>query len=265
MSRVLAGAFIVVIVLGCAGSHEREEPVPCGVDLPERFCYAARDLCCSSPLFVHPCESCPAEYPVEYCAPPPPAARECFRPDDACCDDPILVDSCDVCPEGTRDLCEPDAACGAAVLSCVDPSDCELVDRDWFCCPCGLDYIARPRGEMTGELCDEECELCIPEERFTVRVPTCSTDEVCDTFDADDPIYAACESDEDCFVRSKDCCDCGGRRDDLYLAAIAYDGAAAFAARVCGASDGACDDCLPPPVPDVFARCASGICRLAER
>jgi hypothetical protein len=69
----------------------------------------------------------------------------------------------------------------------------------------------------------------------------------------------ACTSNQDCRLRSKSCCECGGATDGDSIIALRIDAEADYARLVCD-PDQACDDCVSPLPAAARAECFNGHC-----
>ncbi len=77
-----------------------------------------------------------------------------------------------------------------------------------------------------------------------------------------EPAVAACNRDEDCRLRSPDCCECGGRNGEGEVVAIARRPEAedAFANLVCPSDAIGCPECAPVYPDTVRAACVASRC-----
>lgn len=81
--------------------------------------------------------------------------------------------------------------------------------------------------------------------------------------------YKECLKDDECIVRTKDCCQCGGTVNDLY-AMVAVNGSfsQSYSALVCPSGAANCEGCQAPQfIPEVHARCdlTGGYCYLSPK
>ncbi len=155
------------------------------------------------------------------------------------------------------------AGVGELPTSCVVPSDCVVVPAS--CCgACG----APARGDAVAvnakqapayrqQLCSETaCPGCdMP--RDPTLVATCSAGN-CELIDLLQHPSTACERNEDCVLRTNQCCNCGGAQDIEHL--IAVNVMSSYPSLVCD-PDEACDPCVDTPPDRAHAYCgADGHC-----
>jgi hypothetical protein len=144
--------------------------------------------------------------------------------------------------------------------TCSEPSDCVLVANS--CCGvCGppeledRDAVNKSRtDEHFQEVCPEPqpCPECV-EEFNPYLVATCEQ-QSCIGYDVRRESFTECETDADCRVRVRECCECGGTTDPYSLIAIAQDGEAAYTDLVCGGPV----DC--PACEPVYPDNATAVC-----
>jgi hypothetical protein len=146
--------------------------------------------------------------------------------------------------------------------SCYTHADCALVSRT--CCPsCGQ---ASADGELALNVDSKtpaEAGLCEPE----LSCPDCASFpnpqlyavclDGCRAVDVGE--QAACESDVDCRLTSKDCCDCGG---DFSPAGVMAVGRGYTKPEHCAGIG--CDECVPSDPPGLRAVCDAGACAVRE-
>ncbi len=233
MSR--AGLFLVAAVtLALAGCGESHGTTDTGTSDTGRADTADRDTSCGTPDLT-----------------------ECFRGD--CCDDRTsgsILDDCSVeCPRGYSLTCDPAPGCGSGPRLCGAASDCTIINQD-VCCGCGpyavihQDEVA-DYDRMRAECADLPCPPCAPP-TFTPLVPTCDDTDRCVAVNVEETPYSECNSDDDCRVRTKDCCECGGRVEGEWLVAVSL--RSGFEELVCPEGT-ACPECEPVYPGGVRARC----------
>jgi hypothetical protein len=150
-------------------------------------------------------------------------------------------------------------------LEPCDQGGCALV-WDGCCPPCGRENASRFRAvsyERRAAAAEETCPSPIPcpacpnESDFPI-VAAC-TPRGCELKNLENDPAIRCTVDANCFVRTKDCCECGGNVHPTNL--ISRSDEPRFAELVCGPSQ-ACDDCLPSYSGTPPSRCVDGRCRL---
>ncbi|MEZ4232552.1 MAG: hypothetical protein R3B89_25455 [Polyangiaceae bacterium] len=151
------------------------------------------------------------------------------------------------------------AGIGAPPQDCDVPSDCIVVPAS--CCgACGAatrgDAVAINRSEASTyrqQLCfDMDCPACdMP--RDPTLVATCSAGR-CELVDLLQHEATACTRDEDCVLRTNECCNCGGAQDMEHL--IAVNSMSSYPRLVCD-PDEACDACVDAPPDRARAYCAT--------
>jgi hypothetical protein len=169
------------------------------------------------------------------------------------------------CPDGYvgEAICDPAAACEDFASPCARNEDCTLAITD--CCgPCGepslTDYaaIAGSRAEdHFARVCPDPDALPCP---GCAVLPNPSLGATCEAgrcvgYDVRALELSACTADDDCRVRTRDCCECGGATDPSALIAVRADARADYAALVC--DDLACPECVPVYPDTVEAFCAA--------
>ncbi len=251
------------------------------------------DPCCTTPAEPRGWDECTPICPegttfVDRCAPAPGCdldAGVCPMPgmlpppcvSGGCCDTTHgMADwDCDtlswVCETGSPE-CSPDPRirCPAPYLACDEPPDCVMAD-DQCCGVCEVtlensDSVNRDRireyFDRDAVCGDVLCEPCPPPSSDPLRprvFPTCGSDgrgDLCTAFDLRDVSFTECTTDDECRVRTPDCCECGGDTSELALVAIRADSDAAFAQRVCPAT-AVCPGCVPAYPANVRAFCAA--------
>jgi hypothetical protein len=145
--------------------------------------------------------------------------------------------------------------------ACEVPSDCVVVPES--CCgTCGAptrgDAVAIARDTVTAYECRAcgsrgECPACAPLFIDPTLVATC-VDQRCTLIDLLEHEASACESDDDCRVRTPDCCPCGGDTDPGRLIGVSSENA--YASLVCDPAQ-ACPECLPVYPGEVSVSCSS--------
>ena len=73
--------------------------------------------------------------------------------------------------------------------------------------------------------------------------------------------YASCSVDEECRLRTRECCECGGTTDPYSLIAIRIDMDPAYSSAVCDPLM-ACPECLPMYPSEARAVCRMGHCEV---
>lgn len=154
------------------------------------------------------------------------------------------------------------AGAGSRPTDCAVPSDCIVVPES--CCgQCGAavrgDAIALNRAGAADyrlTLCqDTGCPLCDMPNDATL-VATCSAGK-CELVDLLKHPSTACERNEDCELRTNECCNCGGAQTIDHL--IAVNRMSNYPSLVCDPNE-ACDPCVDPPPDRAQALCESGRC-----
>ncbi len=247
MNQKALFATIVFLIAGCGESHVGGDAAP--------------DTASDTSTGVDTSGS------IDACTLPPPEL--CYR--GACCDrvaETIVVGCEQVCPEGFARSCEPEVGCDGdgEPRFCADATECTLINDD-VCCGCGDEIVihrdAVPDFLSGRGMCEElPCPPC-EAPGFNPRVPTCDDTNRCVPFDITRSEYAVCETDADCRVRTKECCECGGSTDLPFLVAVSRRGPS-FEELVCPEGLG-CLDCAPAYPDEVRARCDEGFCALAYR
>lgn len=138
--------------------------------------------------------------------------------------------------------------------SCGAHAECGLVSRT--CCPaCGeagaddqLSLNVESKSLFEAGLCDalQGCPDCVSLPNPLLYAACIDTQ--CTVVDVGE--QAACETDDDCRLTSKDCCDCGG---DFGPDGVMAVGRGYSKPEHCAGV--ACDECLPSDPPGLFARC----------
>ncbi len=157
------------------------------------------------------------------------------------------------------------SACLAAqgfVRSCTTHADCTLTSRD-CCFACGIqepaNMLAVRADSLTVQLnaCENSgCPECATS--FNPALQSACIDGQCQLIDLTP--YAACTSDEDCRLRTKDCCECGGDTTNLISVNASFPSTPDWCA-----DDVACDACLPDYGSFAIPSCAvdQGMCTMA--
>jgi hypothetical protein len=141
--------------------------------------------------------------------------------------------------------------------ACKVPSDCVVVAKS--CCGrCGAqargdaiatDQSAAYRSAVCGS--SMGCPACAPLFIDPTLVATCRNRR-CELVDLLEHESSACSADDDCRVRTPDCCPCGG--DTSLGRLIGVSSEHAYSALVCD-PDQACDECAPIYPGEVTAFC----------
>jgi hypothetical protein len=145
------------------------------------------------------------------------------------------------------------------------PSDCIL--RSASCCgQCGAatrgDAIAvnvAHQSDYASSVCGTgtACPECASPQDPTLGA-SCQSGK-CAVVDLQVLPLTECQSDSDCRIRTRDCCECGGNVSLESLIAIRNDAEAAYAAIACDPGQG-CDDCMPVYPVGATAACFGGRC-----
>lgn len=211
------------------------------------------------------------------CPEPGPMLR-CYADGDTCCTRPALraemSGECDLtCPAGYSlgAECRPDAIC-EDVRACEDNGDC-VVTHAGCCEPCTTpelrDVVALasagvgPYREMecADPVACPDCEPAPPNPRL---VATCNVNR-CEAFDVHDTLMTRCSSDDECRLRVRGCCECGGDLRPEALVALRRDAESDYVTLICNASEG-CDACVPTYPDTVEAFCnPTGRCDVRAR
>ncbi|MCS6797813.1 MAG: hypothetical protein NZ898_04680 [Myxococcota bacterium] len=160
---------------------------------------------------------------------------------------------------------DPDT--GPDVASCTRVSECVLVPRT--CCgDCGeprrgdalalhRDHVEANRREACAGIAG--CPPCIASPDPTLRA-TCEASR-CEVVDLQALPLTECSRAEECRIRTKDCCECGGETSRGSLIAIRADREADYARLACdeGAAT-ACPRCAPAYPGEAMAGCVEGRC-----
>jgi len=157
--------------------------------------------------------------------------------------------------------------CSDDARICEDPSDC-TVTPNTCCGECGdptlegSTAVNRDReAEFRDLLCADagvcpECETgWNPSIVATCNAARCAAVEISRL-----PL-AACTTDDDCVLRTRDCCECGGDTSIESLIALRPDGLIDYLGLVCD-TGAICDDCLPSYPPEVQPACVAGVCEV---
>jgi hypothetical protein len=171
-----------------------------------------------------------------------------------------------------------------AFLACTDSSSHAVDERvDFFACDVSSDCIVVPEsccgscgaptrgdavainaalaGEHSRAACGENtgCPACAPLFIDPTLAATCR-DQRCELVDLREHPVTACTRDDDCKVRTPDCCECGGDTEPGRLLGIASSAEREYGELVCGPEQ-ACPECAPIYPPEVTVACnASGHC-----
>ena len=162
---------------------------------------------------------------------------------------------CDAMYDTLRDCDDARAACyeqRGIDRACQVNADCVVASR--LCCPdpTGLDNVLAVNqtavDSLRQSLCadDQGCPAIFIPPKPTLYAQ-CVAGQ-CETIDI--AAIAGCESDEDCGVRSNDCCSCGVQPGAGWLAVASPDGYSSFAG-----CDVNCDACLDSVPDTVHATC----------
>lgn len=159
------------------------------------------------------------------------------------------------------------ADAGSPLAACEVNSDC-IVVAESCCGSCGApargDAVAISRSraaEHARDACKGNvgCPACAPLFIDPTLVATCQAG-VCELVDLRSHAASACERDQDCRLRTPDCCECGGDTSLGRLLGISTSSERDYAELVCD-PDQACPECAPIYPPEVTVECsASGRC-----
>ena len=162
---------------------------------------------------------------------------------------------------------EPDVDASADLWACEVSSDCMIVPES--CCgACGTptrgDAIAIARNKASdwnAVACpgDLECPTCDAVIDPTL-VARCSA-QTCVLVDLQQHRATECTSDDQCRVRTPDCCECNGDTHEGRLLAVASENA--YRDLVCDPQQ-ACDGCAPVYPEEATATCQSGRCVITD-
>jgi hypothetical protein len=151
----------------------------------------------------------------------------------------------------------------ADFAACEVNSECIVVPQS--CCgACGAptrgDAIAVNRAnasEYARRACEDSdgCPACAPLFIDPTLVATCRAG-ACELVDLKLHAASACEQDDDCKVRTPDCCECNGDTDPGRLIGIAVDAERDYADLVCD-PDQACPECAAVYPDEVTVECSS--------
>jgi hypothetical protein len=143
--------------------------------------------------------------------------------------------------------------------ACEVPSDCVVLPES--CCgTCGAptrgDAVAVAREKSAAfqiAACGSrpECPACAPLFIDPTLVATCQ-EQRCELIDLNEHEASACETDDDCRVRTPDCCPCGG--DTSVGRLIGVSSERAYAELVCDPEQ-ACPECEPDYPSEVTVSC----------
>lgn len=144
--------------------------------------------------------------------------------------------------------------------SCAQPGDCTL-EFNTCCGVCEVptldDYDAinaDMRHLHRQEVCPEEtpCPGCASQPAPWL-VATCNESNTCQGVDIRQMDLTSCTTDDDCRLRTRSCCECGGDTSEFGLVAVSDHGA--YTDLVCG-QEFACPECVPQYPEEATAVCA---------
>lgn len=154
---------------------------------------------------------------------------------------------------------------GSGASSCTGPSECVVVPES--CCgQCGaatpgdaiavhVDDTSSFRQQACGE--DSGCPACfMPSDPFLIA--TCEQNR-CVLVNLSTHPITQCAKADDCVLRTRDCCPCGGDQSESGLIAISREEAQRLEQLVCGPMQ-ACPECEPLPPDNAKAVCKMGRC-----
>lgn len=156
--------------------------------------------------------------------------------------------------------CVGDFECAVVVNTCCgvcgasELDDVEAVNRDMR--DAYFRDLACPDGAVD---CPECAAMRNPNLQARCELPPDDGAGRCGVVDVrTDAEWGACETDDDCRVRTADCCECNG--DVSYENLIAVN--CAFPTNSSRLCDPPCGGCLTYPPDDASARCTGGFCEL---
>jgi hypothetical protein len=148
--------------------------------------------------------------------------------------------------------------------SCERSSECIVVPES--CCgTCGApvrgDAIAinaDAASEYAGRACEDDvgCPACAPLFIDPTLIATCRAGR-CELVDLQRHAASACTREDDCKVRTPDCCECGGDTDPGRLIGIATSAEGEYADLVCD-PERACPECGAIYPTEVTVECGAG-------
>ena len=152
--------------------------------------------------------------------------------------------------------------------ACDERSDCALVSRE--CCgtceAASLDdfdainvWFRRERDEHVCGGSEPSCPLCgaLPNPWL---IATCDA-STCVGVDLHTQPFNTCETDDDCRLRSRACCECGATMEIENIVAVPAAAEAAVAEVLCD-EDAQCPECDWDYPPELSAVCRAGRCDL---
>jgi hypothetical protein len=155
---------------------------------------------------------------------------------------------------------------GGDLTSCMRHDDCIVISQS--CCgSCGAasrgDAIAINADQVAAHragLCQStDCPACYSPGDPTL-IAACEAGS-CMLVDLHEHPSTSCNSNSDCRLRSKDCCECGGGSDMESLIAINVTSEAGYTDLVC--DDEACPECAPVYPAEARAQCSlDGFCEV---
>jgi hypothetical protein len=149
-----------------------------------------------------------------------------------------------------------------SLTACSVPSDCILALRG-CCWPCGVpslgdfDAVNEDRQEEHHALvCTDPNPICpgcasMPNPEL---IATCSAQGHCSGMDIGAEDISACTSNEDCVIRTPECCECGADMTPTSLVSIRADARSRLEYLVCDPDLG-CPECMPDYPDDVIPVC----------
>jgi hypothetical protein len=153
----------------------------------------------------------------------------------------------------------------ASMTSCKANSECVLVSET--CCPCGagprpqtavnVRSVDAHRRRVCGPPPGAPCPGCKAGPKPHL-IASCVTGR-CAVVDLGQTELTQCSSDEDCRLRTKDCCECGASTSIDNFATVRADRESDFAAYRCDAST-ICRQCAPTSPSQGRVRCKCNRC-----
>lgn len=245
------GWLALLVLASCGESHVAEDGgrgIDAAVqrDAGSRDAVAARDA---------PLDDCP---PI---GPPRCVDATCCRDEAAA----VLQPGCRYeCPSGfvVDFVCDPADECGDFASPCSRHDECTLAIND--CCgPCGVPGLDDYDAILISRADDHRRSVCAEDD--PVACPECATlvnpalgatcrEGRCQEYDVRALPLSACAQDDECRLRVRDCCECGGDTSPFALIAVRVDSTGDYAGLVC--DDLACPECEPTYPDTVEAYCA---------
>jgi len=224
----------------------RETDCDCPVTCPAGL-VLCRGVCIDVMNDAENCGACGAACPTPDCG------ACCVDAGPAICSAGICTSTCGSgmtpCGGSCVDLCTSALHCGGCDQACGAGLTCS---GGACACPPGLTSCV---GECVAIDTDpEHCGGC---------GVTCAAGEACVGGGCFEPIWYACDTNEDCQIAPATCCGaCGAYTSDNVIA-VHRDALAAYAEAACADVEG-CPTCDATRLPSITARCASGRCEVVD-